>query len=140
LLNDTSSADITPGVLAMATVQGSFDTVESAVLGPGVVRARRPLVLLVGDDESALSVCAERLESVSIQVATARTGFEAIVKASWHLPDAIAIQDGLSASEGVDGSVAAQLLRICPVTAHIPITSCVLSDPALVARLEQQLS
>jgi CheY-like chemotaxis protein len=98
------------------------------------------LVLLVGDDESALSACAERLESVSIQVATARTGFEAIVKACWHVPDAIAIQDGLSAPEGVDGSVAAQLLQICPVTAHIPITSCALSDPALAARLEEQIS
>ena len=124
----------------MATAQSSFDTLDTAAENPGAVRVARPLVLLVGDDEPSLSACARQLESVSIRVTMARTGFEAVVKASWFVPDAIAIQDGLAASEGIDGCVAAQLLRICPVTAHIPIVSCALSDPALVTTLEQQLS
>jgi CheY-like chemotaxis protein len=125
--------------MEIATPRGNFDTAETDVRGPGVLRARAPMVLLVGDEEPAVAACAERLQSASIRVTTARTGFEAIVKACWHMPDVIAMQDGLSAAEGVDGLTAAQMLRTCPATAHIPIVAGTLGDPALLSRVEQEL-
>jgi CheY-like chemotaxis protein len=125
--------------LEIQTAQSNFDTAEPESFGPGVLRARVPLVLLVGDDEAAVRLCAERLQGASLRVATARTGFEAIVKACWHMPDLIAMQDGLEASEGVNGTVAAQLIRICPVTSHIPVVACALTEPDILAHIEREL-
>lgn len=125
--------------MEIQTAQSNFDTAESESFGPGVVRARTRLVLLVGDDDAALRLCAERLQGASLRVATARTGFEAIVKACWHLPDLIAMQDGLEATEGVNGTVAAQLIRICPITSHIPVVACALTGSDILAHVEREL-
>jgi CheY-like chemotaxis protein len=82
---------------------------------------RSARVLLVANDSRSLQSYAARLEEAGIRTSTARTGFEAIVKACWHLPDVILMQDGLAAGEGVDGSVAAQMIRVCPATSHIAV-------------------
>ncbi|HSL22974.1 MAG TPA: hypothetical protein VK886_15690 [Vicinamibacterales bacterium] len=113
--------------------------------------ARAVKVLLVADDPAVLDTCAQRLEAAGIRTATARTGFEAIVKACWHVPDAIIMQDGLLAGEGVDGSVAAQMIRVCPPTAHIPVVDAQSVDAlqasgpasrefALLAQVARELS
>ena len=47
----------------------------------------------------------------------ARTSFEAIVKASCHMPDLIVVDASLA--DGADE--ASDLLSTCPATAHIPI-------------------
>jgi CheY-like chemotaxis protein len=104
----------------MATGHGNSDT----VLSPDNVEShgeRVARVLLVASDPHRLDVCARTLEAAGIRTTTARTGFEAIVKACWHLPELIVMQERLMADEGVDGTVAAQMIRVCPATAHIPI-------------------
>jgi CheY-like chemotaxis protein len=104
----------------MATPLGNSDTTLSTTAASAAL-SRRPCVLLVAEDVQVLRSCAAKLEEGGIAAATARTGFEAIVKACWHLPDVVIMQDGLIADQGVDGSVAAQMIRVCPATAHIPI-------------------
>jgi len=48
----------------------------------------------------------------------ARTGFQAIVKASCHVPDLILIDDSLP---DIEAAETRRLLTTCPVTAHIPV-------------------
>ena len=77
-----------------------------------------PLVLIADPDSNSRERRAAQLAQRGFRVAFARTPFEAIVKASCHLPDLILI----AASLGVDGaSETAELLSTCPATAHIPI-------------------
>jgi CheY-like chemotaxis protein len=105
----------------MPTAGGNSDTVlhPDNVEDHGEPVAR---VLLVASDAKRLDACARTLEAAGIPTTTARTGFEAIVKACWHLPEVIVMQERLMmADEGVDGTVAAQMIRVCPATAHIPI-------------------
>ncbi len=108
-------------------------------------------VLLVSSDPVRLAACARQLEDAGIRTATARTGFEAIVKACWHLPEIIVMQETLMAEEGVDGTVAAQMIRVCPATAHIPIVDAgsvdhlqALDEPTpefrLLAKVARELS
>ena len=59
-----------------------------------------------------------QLEAAGFRVSVARTGFEAIVKASCHLPDLILIDDSL---EDIEADETGRLITTCPVTAHIPI-------------------
>lgn len=77
-----------------------------------------PLVLIADADADSRIRRARQLVARGFRVAMARTGFEAIVKASCHLPDLILV-DGSLGAEGVDGTTT--LLATCPVTAHIPI-------------------
>ena len=58
------------------------------------------------------------LEAAGFRVSVARTGFEAIVKASCHVPDLILIDESL---EDIDAEETRRLITTCPVTAHIPI-------------------
>lgn len=51
-------------------------------------------------------------------MAVARTGFEAIVKASCQVPDLILIADSIGGDEPGETR---RLLTTCPTTAHIPI-------------------
>jgi DNA-binding response OmpR family regulator len=48
----------------------------------------------------------------------ARTGFEAIVKASCQMPDLIVLDESLGEVEVAE---TARLLTICPVTAQTPV-------------------
>lgn len=104
----------------MPTPRGNSDTVtcSESVHIEADLGAR---VLLVASDATKLDACARRLEAAGIRTATARTAFEAIVKACWHLPEVIVMQEQLMVDENLDGSVAADMIRICPATAHIPI-------------------
>ncbi len=134
----------------MATRLGNSDTAlcteNAEAHGESVAR-----VLLVASDPQRLAACARTLEAAGIRTATARTGFEAIVKACWHLPEIIVMQERLMAEEGVDGTVAAQMIRVCPATAHIPVVDAgsidrlqTLEEPtpefALLARVVRELS
>jgi CheY-like chemotaxis protein len=77
-----------------------------------------PLVLLADADSISRERRARQLSKRGFRVAVARTGFEAIVKASCHLPDLILVAATLG-DEGVDETT--ELLSMCPATAHIPI-------------------
>ena len=114
----------------MATPHGNSDT---ALCTENVEAHGEPVarVLLVASDPERLAACAQQLEAAGIRTTTARTGFEAIVKACWHLPEIIVMQEDLMAEQGVDGNVAAQMLRVCPATAHIPVV-----DAASIGRLQ----
>lgn len=59
-----------------------------------------------------------QLRAAGFRVSVARTGFEAIVKASCQVPDVILIDDGLA---DIEASETGRLITTCPVTAHIPV-------------------
>jgi CheY-like chemotaxis protein len=76
-----------------------------------------PLVLIADADPLSRMRRRQQLEDRGFRVTVASTGFEAIVKASCHLPDLILID--VSLSDGV--SETAELLSSSPATQHIPI-------------------
>ena len=59
-----------------------------------------------------------QLEAAGFRVSVARTGFEALVKATCHVPDLILIDESLS---DIEAAETRRLITGCPVTAHIPI-------------------
>jgi CheY-like chemotaxis protein len=59
-----------------------------------------------------------QLEAAGFRVSVARTGFEAIVKATCHIPDLILIDDSL---DDIEADETGRLITTCPVTSHIPI-------------------
>lgn len=77
-----------------------------------------PLVLLADHDVVSRTRRAAQLIARGIRVALARTSFEAIVKASCHLPDMILVDSSLGRDVADE---TARLLAGCPATAHIPI-------------------
>lgn len=58
------------------------------------------------------------LRAAGYRVSVARTGFEAIVKATCHVPDVILLDESLP---DLDADETGRLITTCPVTAHIPI-------------------
>lgn len=77
-----------------------------------------PLVLVADADPASRLRRAQQLEDRGFRVAVARTAFEAIVKASCHLPDLILVDASLG---NAGAKETAELLSTCPATAHIPI-------------------
>ncbi len=77
-----------------------------------------PLVLIADADARSRLRRAQQLEDRGFRVAVARTAFEAIVKASCHLPDLILVDASLGDAGAQE---TAELLSTCPATAHIPI-------------------
>ena len=77
-----------------------------------------PLVLIADANPRSRERRAEQLELRGFRVSVARTAFEAIVKASCHLPDLILVDGSLGASGAKETM---ELLASCPATAHIPI-------------------
>jgi CheY-like chemotaxis protein len=67
-----------------------------------------------------------QLRSAGLRVSVARTGFEAIVKASCHTPDVILVDDSLT---GIDTAETIRMLNTCPTTAHIPIVRLLRGRP-----------
>ena len=61
-----------------------------------------------------------QLRDAGCEVSVARTGFEAIVKASCQVPDLILIDETLP---DLDAAETGRLIMTCPVTAHIPIVA-----------------
>jgi CheY-like chemotaxis protein len=59
-----------------------------------------------------------QLRAAGFRVSVARTGFEAIVKATCHLPDLILIDESIS---GIEAADTGRLITTCPATAHIPV-------------------
>lgn len=58
------------------------------------------------------------LRAAGFRVSVARTGFEAIVKATCHVPDLILIDESLP---DIEAAETGRLITTCPVTAHIPV-------------------
>lgn len=75
-------------------------------------------VLIADGDPESRDARETQLRAAGLRVSVARTGFEAIVKASCHVPDLILLDDTLTDIEAAD---TARLLRTCPVTAHIAV-------------------
>jgi CheY-like chemotaxis protein len=75
-------------------------------------------VLVAATDDGAREARGRQLHASGLRVLFARTGFEAIVKASCHLPSLILLDASLGQPEIDEIS---RLLATCPVTAHIPI-------------------
>ena len=97
-----------------------LQTVEAANL-PGRAEASSvslPLALVADADAGSRSRRTRQLEHRGFRVAVARTVFEAIVKASCHLPDLIVVAASLGDEQARE---ATELLSTCPATAHIPI-------------------
>ena len=59
-----------------------------------------------------------QLRDAGFRVTVARTGFEAIVKASCQVPDVILLDDTLA---DIEAAETGRLITTCPVTAHIPV-------------------
>jgi CheY-like chemotaxis protein len=108
----------------MPTSEHLFDASSTQAASHAASTQMIPLVLLVANESAELDACVLLLNQAGLRVTTARTGFEALVKATCYIPELVVIQEGLAATEGVDGTVAEQLLRVCPATAHIPVISC----------------
>lgn len=77
-----------------------------------------PHVLLADRNAESRAVREEELSAAGFRVSLARTGFEAIVKASCNVPDLILLDGSLA---DIDAVETGRLLTTCPVTAHIPV-------------------
>ena len=79
-------------------------------------------VLLADGDPDSRERRQHQLRAAGYEVSLARTGFEAIVKASCQVPDLILIDETLP---DLDGAETSRLITTCPVTSHIPVVSLV---------------
>jgi len=77
-----------------------------------------PHVLIADADPTSRQQREEHLRAAGARVVTARTGFEAIVKASCQMPDLIVLDESLG---DVEVAETARLLTTCPVTAQTPL-------------------
>ena len=75
-------------------------------------------VLIADGNAESRSRRQSQLRDAGFRVSVARTGFEAIVKASCHVPDLILIDDSLA---DIEAAETGRLITTCPVTAHIPV-------------------
>jgi CheY-like chemotaxis protein len=91
--------------------------VRSRTLRPEVSAMRAPHALLADAELASQDGRVAELIAAGFRVSLARTGFEAIVKASCQVPDLILL-GGLA---DMNATETTQLLATCPVTAHIPI-------------------
>ena len=82
------------------------------------LNGRTPLVLIADGNAVSRELREAQLRAVGVRVSVARTGFEAIVKASCQVPDVILLDDSLS---DIEAAETGRLLTTCPVTAHIPV-------------------
>ena len=83
--------------------------------------------MLLADGDDVSRHCREgQLRTAGFRVTAARTAFEAIVKASCHVPDVILLDESL-------GDIAAgetrRLITTCPATSHIPVVRLVPGRP-----------
>jgi CheY-like chemotaxis protein len=75
-------------------------------------------VLIADANPRSRAVRAQQCTAAGCRVSIAQTAFEAIVKASCHIPDVILLDGSLA---GLDAATACELLTTCPTTAHIPV-------------------
>lgn len=101
------------------TLSRSAAPVRTIVATPTrVVSTLAPLVLIADGDAVSRDIREAQLRTAGLRVSVARTGFEAIVKASVQMPDVILLDDTLS---GIEAPETLRMLRVCPTTAHIPV-------------------
>jgi CheY-like chemotaxis protein len=75
-------------------------------------------VLVADADDNTRAVRERQLLAAGHRVSLARTAFEAIVKATYHVPDMILLDASLP---DIATSETVAFLGSCPVTAHIPV-------------------
>ena len=75
-------------------------------------------MLIADANARTLATRVRQLLAAGLRVSKAHTSFEAIVKASCHVPDCILLDGSL---QGLDAAETGRLLTTCPVTAHIPV-------------------
>lgn len=75
-------------------------------------------VLIADANAHTLTTRVRQLLAAGLRVSKAHSSFEAIVKATCHVPDCILLDASL---QGLDAAETGRLLTTCPVTAHIPI-------------------
>jgi CheY-like chemotaxis protein len=80
--------------------------------------AHTPHVLVAAADAAARLRRERQLHASGARVATTRTGFEAIVKASCQMPDLVVLDESLGQAEMAE---TARLLMTSPVTARTPV-------------------
>jgi CheY-like chemotaxis protein len=83
-------------------------------------------VLLADGDDLSRHQREGQLRTAGFRVTAARTGFEAIVKASCHMPDVILLDHSLS---DIDAAETARLISTCPATSHIPVVRLLSGRP-----------
>lgn len=88
---------------------------STARVSPG---GHTPHVLIADADPTSRQEREQHLHAAGARVLTARTGFEAIVKASCQMPDLIVLDESLG---DVEVAETARLLTTCPVTAQTPV-------------------
>jgi DNA-binding response OmpR family regulator len=96
-------------------------TTRTSVGGPTsspIVGGHTPHVLVAAADAVARQEREQHLSAWGARVVTARTGFEAIVKASCQMPDLIVLDESLGEAEITQ---TARMLMVCPVTAQTPV-------------------
>ena len=97
-------------------------TIARAAVGLSTPRlpsgGHTPYVLVADADPNSRLEREQHLRGAGARVLTARTGFEAIVKASCQMPDLIVLDESLG---DVEVAETARLLTICPVTAQTPV-------------------
>jgi CheY-like chemotaxis protein len=123
--------DLAPAAATRATQQRKP---EARLAQPFDVRGSD--VLLASPDAEAGRARASELCERGLRVHVARTGFEAIVKATCHLPGVILLDDALG-PEAVEETT--RLLAGCPITSHIPVVR-VTSRRGMPARLLRTLA
>jgi CheY-like chemotaxis protein len=97
---------------------------------PGRIATR---VLLVEDDDDTLDIYAHGLTNAGMEVDTAKTGMDAVVKAITEPPDVVIMDLELPVMDGLE---ATRRLKADPRTAHIPviaITAYVFTGPSMAA-------
>lgn len=102
-----------------ASVSESATSTRRAVHAEASNEGAAPPHVLIADGDAASRTEREtQLRAAGVRVSVARTGFEAIVKASCQVPDLILLDDSLG---DIEAAETARLLQTCPVTAHIAI-------------------
>ena len=79
-----------------------------------------PHVLIADRNAVSRTAREQQLRGSGFRVSVARTGFEAIVKASCQVPDLILLDESLEDGD-IERAEVSRLLTTCPVTSHIPI-------------------
>jgi CheY-like chemotaxis protein len=95
-----------------------LQTAREMLPAPAAPDPALPHALVADADTESRLRRARQLQTRGYRVSVARTAFEAIVKASCHVPDLILVDDSLGSSDVAD-TIA--LLSTCPATSHIPI-------------------
>jgi CheY-like chemotaxis protein len=91
--------------------------VRRSTVSAGAVPAA-PHVLIADGNDRSRDAREHQLRMAGFRVSVARTGFEAIVKASCHVPDMILLDESLA---DIEATETGRLLTTCPVTSHIPV-------------------